>query len=95
MTASERGTMPEPDITTTLSIDEVCAALGTKERREVIEQVAMRGWVSADILDTDAIVALKAWGIVRVRGDGVERGEQFEAALRTLNAIAREQRDLR
>ena len=94
-TDEQGGTMPEPDIQTDLSIDEVCELIGTEPRREVIEQIAMRGWPSIGEFDSDTIHTLESRAVVRVRGTCVGRGENYEAALRALNAVAKELRDLR
>ena len=85
--------MPRPGITTNLTPADVCEILATDARREIIEQVAMRGWVSVEDLDADALDALTEHGVIDVRGETAERGENFAGVLETLNERAIERRD--
>ena len=85
--------MPRPNSTTALTPADVCEILATDARREIIEQVAMRGWVDAEDLDADALDVLEAKAVIDVRGETAERGANFAGTLETLNERAIDRRD--
>lgn len=76
-----------PDLTTDISLDELCEALGSEDRRAAIDQIGDVGWVALEDLSTDSTDLLEEHGVIEIRGKTAERGVNFAATKTALNAL--------